>query len=121
MDISLTIKSEFDKIYNKSVEEALENYVTPEVLEGENQYECEKCAKKVNAWKGLKFKTFPPLLTLQLKRFDLNYQTMQRIKLNDYVSFPVILNMNEYTQERTQIKKQESLNRSSSIGHVWNP
>ena len=33
--------------------------------------------------KGLKFKRFPYLLTLQLKRFDFDYSTMHRIKLND--------------------------------------
>ena len=38
----------------------------------------------------------PPVLTLQLKRFDLNYETMQRVKLNDYVEFPIVLNMNPY-------------------------
>ena len=43
MDISLTIKNVFDKIYNKSVEEALENYITPEFLSEGNRYECEKC------------------------------------------------------------------------------
>ena len=32
---------------------------------------------------GLKFKQFPYLLTLQLKRFDFDYQSMHRIKLND--------------------------------------
>ena len=32
---------------------------------------------------GLKFKRFPYLLTLQLKRFDFDYSTMHRIKLND--------------------------------------
>ena len=32
---------------------------------------------------GLKFLTFPYLLTMQLKRFDFDYTTMHRIKLND--------------------------------------
>ena len=103
MDISLTIKNEFDNIYNKSVQEALENYIASETLSGKNQYQCDKCNKKVNALKGLKFKKFPPLLTLQLKRFALNYQTMMRIKLNDYVSFPVILNVNRYISQQKEL------------------
>ena len=37
MDISLTIKNVFDKIYNKSVEEALGNYITSELLFEGNQ------------------------------------------------------------------------------------
>ena len=32
---------------------------------------------------GLKFLTFPYLLTLQMKRFDFDFTSMHRIKLND--------------------------------------
>lgn len=34
---------------NKDLEEALKSMTCPESLEGENQYFCEKCNKKVNA------------------------------------------------------------------------
>lgn len=33
---------------------------------------------------------------LHLKRFDLDYSTMQRKKLNDRVTFPQVLNMNHF-------------------------
>lgn len=55
----------------------------PETLDGNNQYHCEKCNKKCDAHKGLKFSKFPYLLTLHLKRFDFDYTTLHRIKLND--------------------------------------
>ena len=58
-------------------------FVEPETLSGDNQYMCEQCQMKCDAHKGLKFKSFPYLLTLQLKRFDFDYSTMHRIKLND--------------------------------------
>ena len=45
---------------------------------------------------GLKFTHFPKLLTLQLKRFDLDYTTFQRVKLNDKMTFPKILNLNSF-------------------------
>ena len=32
---------------------------------------------------NLKFLSFPYLLMLQLKRFDFDYNTMHRVKLND--------------------------------------
>ena len=64
-------------------EEALRAFVQPETLDGNNQYHCENCAKKCDAHKGLKFTKFPYLLTLHLKRFDFDYNTMYRIKLND--------------------------------------
>ena len=69
----------------KSVTESLEYFLKPEVLDGDNQYYCQVCAKKVDAVKGLKFDRLPYLLSLQLKRFDFDYTTFQRIKLNDEV------------------------------------
>lgn len=64
-------------------EEALEAFVKYETLEGNNQYFCEKCDKKSDAHKGLKFTKFPYILTLQLKRFDFDQNAFHRIKLND--------------------------------------
>ena len=60
------------------------------------QYFCEKADKKLDAIKGFRLEKLPYVLTLQLKRFDLDYNTFQRIKLNDQVRFPLILNMNPY-------------------------
>lgn len=36
LDISLTVKNNFDNIYNESIQQALENYIKPEKLEGDN-------------------------------------------------------------------------------------
>ena len=38
LDLSLTVRNEVDRIYSKSVEQALENYIKPEILSGNNQY-----------------------------------------------------------------------------------
>lgn len=41
-DLSLPIRNEFGTgVQNSSVEMALENYIKPEVLSGDNQYNCE--------------------------------------------------------------------------------
>ena len=47
MDIPLVIRGFGETIPVKSVEEALQKFVQPEVLDKDNQYNCEKCAKKV--------------------------------------------------------------------------
>jgi ubiquitin C-terminal hydrolase len=99
LDVSLTVKNVFDKVYNDSVEKALENYLRTEFLSGDNRYMCEACNSKQDALKGLKFKQLPSILALQLKRFDLDYTTFQRVKLNDEVRFPLVLNMNPYIRE----------------------
>jgi len=94
LDIPLVIRGFGETIPVKSVEEALHKFIQPEVLDKENQYNCEKCAKKVDAIKGLKIEKLPYLLTLQLKRFDFDLQTMRRVKLNDRVTFPLYLDLN---------------------------
>jgi len=114
LDLSLTVKNIFDKIYNDSVEKALESYIRPEELTGENQYFCEKCNSKQDALKGLKFKELPYIMALQLKRFDLDLQTFSRIKLNDEVRFPQILNMNSYLKGTLQTAMDSAKPGSSS-------
>lgn len=83
LDIPLPVRPYGSTIAYSSIEEAMQAFVTPEILDGNNQYYCENCNKKCNAHKGLKFSKFPYLLTLHLKRFDFDYTTMHRIKLND--------------------------------------
>eukprot|EP00048_Salpingoeca_helianthica_P014812 m.223684 g.223684 ORF g.223684 m.223684 type:complete len:1224 (+) comp16297_c0_seq1:475-4146(+) len=84
-----------------SVEEALAKFVETELLEKDNQYNCSKCNKKVDALKGLKLVKLPYLLTLQLKRFDFDTNTFQRIKLHDRVTFPLTLNMTPFLSPGT--------------------
>lgn len=74
------MKQKNNQCYCFSFTQALEKFITPEVLEGDNQYSCEKCKKKVDATKGLQFVKFPYLLTLQLKRFDFDYETVRKKK-----------------------------------------
>ncbi|GLH00204.1 Ubiquitin carboxyl-terminal hydrolase 47 [Gryllus bimaculatus] len=96
LDIPLPVRPFGSTVAYGSVEEALRAFVQPETLDGNNQYFCEKCNKKCDAHKGLKFSKFPYLLTLHLKRFDFDYTTLHRIKLNDKVTFPEILNLNSF-------------------------
>ena len=67
-----------------------------EKLEGENQYYCENCDGKKDALIGQGFTSFPYILTLHLRRFDFDFINMERVKLNDEVSFPEILDMNPF-------------------------
>jgi ubiquitin carboxyl-terminal hydrolase 47 len=56
MDLSLTVKSDFDNVYNESLEKALKYFLKPENLSDGNLYFCDSCNKKVEALKGLRFK-----------------------------------------------------------------
>lgn len=94
LDLSLTIRNKFENVYNDSIEKALDNFVRPEHLNGDNKYHCDHCGSKEDAIKGLKFKELPYILVLHLKRFDFDYSTNHRIKINDKVSFQEIMNLN---------------------------
>ncbi|XP_043938661.1 ubiquitin carboxyl-terminal hydrolase 47 [Protopterus annectens] len=93
LDIPLVIRPYGSSQAYGSVEEALHAFIQPETLDGPNQYFCERCKKKCDARKGFRFLHFPYVLTLQLKRFDFDYTTMHRIKLNDRMTFPEELDM----------------------------
>uniref|UniRef100_A0A3Q3X9U0 Ubiquitin carboxyl-terminal hydrolase 47 n=1 Tax=Mola mola TaxID=94237 RepID=A0A3Q3X9U0_MOLML len=96
LDIPLVIRPFGASQAYGSVEEALQAFIQPETLDGPNQYFCERCKKKCDARKGLRFLHSPYLLTLQLKRFDFDYTTMHRIKLNDRMTFPEELDMSPF-------------------------
>ena len=98
MDISISIKQFGNPTPIRSIEEGLSLYVQPEKLDGNNQYKLDADPSKgrmestmVDAHKGLRFSDLPYILTLQLKRFDFDYSTMRRIKINDRVTFPEVL------------------------------
>ena len=99
LDLTLPILNIFENIHNKSLDMALMNFIKPEKLEEDNKYQCEKCNKKVNALKYLKFEKLPQLLFIQLGRFYYDYQTDMRQKIHDKVPFPLILNMNKYKKD----------------------
>ncbi|XP_030570000.1 ubiquitin carboxyl-terminal hydrolase 47 isoform X3 [Drosophila novamexicana] len=113
LDIPLPVRPFGSSSAYGSIEEALRAFVQPETLDGNNQYLCEKCKKKCDAHKGLHFKSFPYILTLHLKRFDFDYQTMHRIKLNDRVTFPQKLNLNSFVNRSGQ-GEQYQMNGSSN-------
>ncbi|XP_058838684.1 ubiquitin carboxyl-terminal hydrolase 47 isoform X2 [Topomyia yanbarensis] len=96
LDIPLPVRPFGSTVAYESIEDAMRAFVQPEILDGNNQYFCETCNKKCDAHKGLKFTKFPYILTLHLKRFDFDYQTLHRIKLNDKVTFPQSLNLNNF-------------------------
>ncbi|POM60501.1 hypothetical protein PHPALM_30633 [Phytophthora palmivora] len=116
LDLSLVIRPFGSTEMMKTVEEAIELFLRPEMLEKENQWMCDRCKVKRDAIKGLKFSKLPYILMLQLKRFDFDYATMNRIKLHNKVTFPKYLDMNSYVSDenggvRGKIARKMSLER----------
>lgn len=82
---------------HSSLPESMEQYVKGELLEGADAYYCEKCEKKVVTVKRLCVKKLPPILGIQLKRFEYDFERVCAIKFNDYFEFPRELDMEPYT------------------------
>ena len=93
MAVSLSVKNK------NSIKESLDSFVEGEMLEGDNAFYCEKCDKKVNTLKRCCIKRMPNVLFLVLKRFEFNFDTMTRFKINDYCEFPTEIDMKQYSQE----------------------
>lgn len=50
----------------------------------------------VDVMKGVRFNEVPKILSISLNRFAFDYSTFSRKNLNDFVSFPLFLNFNNY-------------------------
>lgn len=92
LSVSLQVKNK------KTIEESLANFVEGEILEGQNAYLCEQCNKKVAAIKRICLKKLPNHLIFVLKRFEFDYDTMSKVKINDSCEFPMRINLEKYTQ-----------------------
>jgi ubiquitin C-terminal hydrolase len=73
-DIQLNVKG------MKNLYESFMDYVAVETLEGENKYQAEGLGLQ-DAKKGIIFESFPPVLHLQLKRFEYDIQRDAMVKV----------------------------------------
>ncbi|KAG7401031.1 Ubiquitin carboxyl-terminal hydrolase 47 [Phytophthora boehmeriae] len=118
LDLSLVIRPFGSTEMMKTVEEAIELFLRPELLNKENQWMCDRCKVKRDAIKGLKFSKLPYVLMLQLKRFDFDYTTMNRIKLHNEVTFPKYLDMNSYVSDESGGVRGKIARKMSEERHV---
>ena len=93
LSVPIEVKNKKDLI------DSLRTFVKGEVMTAENAYFCETCSKKVTSTRRTSFKSLPNYLVFTLRRFEFNYDSMQRSKLNDYFEFPFELNMKEFSTE----------------------
>ncbi|XP_063286423.1 ubiquitin carboxyl-terminal hydrolase 42 isoform X3 [Pelobates fuscus] len=87
LDLTLEIKS------SHSINKALEHFVKPEQLEGDNAYKCGKCKQMVTASKRFTIHQTSNVLTLSLKRFA----SFSGGKLSKEVKYPEYLDVRPYT------------------------
>ncbi|XP_047333401.1 ubiquitin C-terminal hydrolase 12-like isoform X2 [Impatiens glandulifera] len=76
----------------KDVYSSFDKYVEVERLEGDNKYHAEQYGLQ-DAKKGVLFLDFPPVLQLQLKRFEYDFMRDTMVKINDRYEFPLQLDL----------------------------
>ncbi|KAL0338747.1 UNVERIFIED_CONTAM: Ubiquitin carboxyl-terminal hydrolase 12 [Sesamum angustifolium] len=78
--------------FRKDVYASFDKYVEVERLEGDNKYHAEEHGLQ-DAKKGVLFIDFPPVLQLQLKRFEYDFMRDTMVKINDRYEFPLELDL----------------------------
>eukprot|EP00192_Tetraselmis_astigmatica_P000385 CAMPEP_0117664232 /NCGR_PEP_ID=MMETSP0804-20121206/9096_1 /TAXON_ID=1074897 /ORGANISM="Tetraselmis astigmatica, Strain CCMP880" /LENGTH=1147 /DNA_ID=CAMNT_0005471423 /DNA_START=186 /DNA_END=3631 /DNA_ORIENTATION=+ len=80
MDLQLDVKG------CKDLYASFDMYTAIEMLDGQNQYKAEGHGMQ-DAKKGVLFENFPPVLQLQLKRFEYDFARDIMVKINDRYEF----------------------------------
>ena len=86
--------------------EALAAMMEDEIMEGSNRVSCDVCKKKTDTILRTAISTMPNMLILSLKRFDLDYNTFETVKLNSRCAFAEKLNLKPYTLEGLEAKEK---------------
>uniref|UniRef100_A0A161ZXS1 ubiquitinyl hydrolase 1 n=1 Tax=Daucus carota subsp. sativus TaxID=79200 RepID=A0A161ZXS1_DAUCS len=85
-DIQLDVKG------CRDVYASFDKYVEVEHLGGDNKYHAENHGLQ-DAKRGVLFSNFPPVLQLQLKRFEYDFMRDTMVKINDRYEFPLELDL----------------------------
>ena len=86
LDLQLDVKG------CKDVYASFDKYVEVEKMDGDNKYRAEGHGLQ-DADKGVLFTAFPPVLQLQLKRFEYDFNRDAMVKINDRYEFPEVLDL----------------------------
>lgn len=78
---------------NVSLSYCLKKFSTKELLNLGDKFFCESCNSKQVATRQMMIKTRPKLLLIHLKRFKMNFQTMQHTKLTFRIPYPQLLHI----------------------------
>jgi hypothetical protein len=106
-----------------NLERALDVYFQPELLDGDNAYECEAVGRRVPAIKRTLIETLPHTFAIHLKRFEYDIFHLTRVKILDRFEFPSKLDMFKYTPEGAAATTDEGRagaaeKRGASVGRV---
>lgn len=100
LDITLPVKD-----YKGMKESLKELFDKEEII---SDYKCENCEQKVDLRKFSKLKQMPIFINFPLNRFAFDFDTFERIKVNDKYEFPLEVDMREYCTSELQAEFNEN-------------
>lgn len=108
------------QVRNKSnIHEGISAMCEEELMDGENKVGCDKCNKKTNTVFKTAISKLSDVLVLSLKRFDLDYNTFETVKINSRYEFEETLNMKQYTLEAKELlEAAQTEERRSETGSI---
>lgn len=113
-DIQVEIRDFFNQKLASNLEDSFKKYVKTEILNENNKYKCEEHGL-VDAEKGVMFSDLPPVLFVLLKRFNMDFETGEGYKINDYFEFPDILDMKPYCDNEEEDIEDKTIYKLYSI------
>ncbi|KAL1922126.1 uncharacterized protein VTP21DRAFT_10768 [Calcarisporiella thermophila] len=112
-DIQLNVKG------CKTLRDSFKDYIAEETLEGDNRYLAEGYGLQ-DAKKGVSFISFPPVLHLQLKRFEYDIQRDMMVKINDRHEFPLEIDLEEFLDPEADRSKPYKYRLQGVLVHSGN-
>lgn len=101
----------------KNLTESFESYTELELMNGENQYAAQDFGLQ-DAEKGVIFEYLPPVLHLQLKRFEYDFNYDQLIKINDKYEFPESIDLSKFLDKDSKQSKPVTYNLHGVLVHA---
>ncbi|KZT28434.1 cysteine proteinase [Neolentinus lepideus HHB14362 ss-1] len=86
--------------HNCKLEDRIGALLQPEILSGDNKYLCSHCDSLQDATRYAQLRQLPPVLHISLLRFVYDLSSMERKKCSHAVTFPMVLNMDQFLDAR---------------------
>ena len=107
MDLPLSVPE------HDSLPSAIAGFLATESMTGDDQYFCDHCGTKRDAERGSRIRKLPPVLIFTLKRFQFASEEthggdLRRRKLNNRMTFPLVLDMNEFIIGARLLERRDS-------------
>jgi ubiquitin C-terminal hydrolase len=91
----------------EKISDSFENICEGELLDGDNKVDCDVCVNKMATIRRTCLGNLPNLMVLTIKRFDLDFQTFETVKINSRFAFETHLNMLPYSKEGMELEEHK--------------